>query len=290
MSLATGDLTTLAAAKAYMANPPSDPVLSGLITRISRQIQSILNRSAIVPTTYTQQFSGTCTGQLVLPDWPVTTLTSLVIGGVAISIAPQLSSVSSPSVPYGYRFQPWNGRPPGQPAVLNLVGTNFWWGSQNVVATYTAGYQVTSESQVVPATPFQLTPKIPYGSWATDQGVVNVTTGLAMTAMLSGTPTTGQYLAPDPNAAIPRLYYTFAPVDTGQTVLLSYGFIPADLEQAALDLVAERASYRARVGLRSQSLAGQETISFDLHGLPDYIVEMLRPYESVIPPAMGAPL
>jgi hypothetical protein len=290
MSLASGDLTTLAVAKAYMSNPPPDPVLSGLITRISAQIRSALNRNLLVPTSYVQQFSGQWTRQLVLPEWPLITLSSLTVDGVAISIAPQMDGNNPLTAPYGYRFQPWNGVPPGSPAVLDLIGTSFYGGLQNVVAAYSAGYQVADETQTIPATPYTVSPKIPFGSWATDQGVIDVATGVAMTAIASGTPAMGEYLPPDPTASTPRLTYLFAAADTGQQVSLTYGFIPADLEQACIELISERASYRSRIGIRSQSLAGQETIAYDLGGITRYVKDVLGDYVSVLPPAIGAPV
>lgn len=290
MSLLSGDLTTPAVAKSYIPNAPNDTVLSGLITRISSQIRSLINRQALVPTIYTQQFSGQRTRQLVLPEWPLLTLSSLKISGVDTPIAPQLNDPDPPSFTFGYRFQPWSGIPPGNPAVLDLIGFSFLGGLQNVVVNYTAGYQVTNEAQTIPATPFQVLPTIPFGSWATDQGVTYVATGVALTAIASGTPTVGQYLPPNPNAGTPRLYYTFALADVGKAVLISYGFIPGDLEQAALDLISERSAYRTRVGIRSQSLAAQETITYDTSAVPAYIKAMLMPYTSVLPPAIGAPV
>lgn len=291
MTLKSGDLTTLANAKAYMANPPGDPIITSLITRISAHIRAVLNRNVLVPTTYVQQFSGQATKQLVLPEWPLLSLTSLAVSGISVPISPQVDTDVSPAVPYGYRFQPWNGVPPGQPAVLDLVGLNFLRGWQNVVATYTAGYQVTAEAQTIPAAPgpYVITPLAPYGAWATDQGVVNAATGAKFTPVASA-PTAGQYVPPAPDASSPILTYTFNASDQNTPVLLTYGFVPADLEQVCIELIAERASYRNRVGLRSQSLASQESLTYDASGLPAYVVEMLRPYESVLPPAIGAPV
>ena len=273
-----------------MNNAPSDTVLRALITRISAHIRAILNRNVLVPRTYVQQFSGQSTRQLVLPEYPLLVLTSLVIDGVTVSIAPQPGPDITSS--FGYRFQPWNGVPPGMPGVLDLTGLSFIRGLQNVVATYTAGYQVTAEAQTVPAGPSpSITPFAPYGSWATDQGVVNATTGVAFTATSSGTPTVGQYQPPAPDIDTPRSTYLFNTADANTPVLLSYGFIPADLEQVAIEIIAERAAYRSRVGMHSQSLAGQETMAFyDTSGIPAYAAEMLRPYESVLPPAIGAPV
>ena len=291
MSLASGDLTTLAAAKAYLTNAPSDAVISGLISRVSSQIRSILNRRLLVPSTYTQQFSGQNTRQLVLPEYPLLSLSSLVVGGVSVPVAPQVNSVLGFGVPFGYRFQPWDGRPPGEPAILDLIGFSFRGGFQNVVVSYSAGYAVQAEAQVVPAVlgPYTIAPAAPYGSWATDQGVVYAATGLPLVAV-GASPAAGQYVPPSPGGTTPTQTYLFSSADATKPVLLSYGFIPGDLEQAALDLIAERTALRNRPGLHSMSLASQETFSFDRSGIPAHVVEMLRPYESVLPPAMGAPV
>lgn len=294
MSLATGDLTTYANAQAYVAGfnglSATNPLITGLVTRISRMIQTKLNRSLLIPQAKVQQFNGTGTNSLVLPDWPVigATLTSLTIGGAVINIAPQPNDPATVSVPWGYRFQPQSGLPPGSPAVVELVGGAYYYpGNQNVVVSYNAGYQITGE--VVPTTGgATYTPVTPYGIWATDQGVEYVANGTALVPIASGMPTAGQYIPPSPEAASPVLLYTFNAADVAAGLQISYGFIPADLEQICLELIAERASYRSRVGVRSQSLAGQETMSYDMAGLPPYAVAMLAPYVSVIPPAMGA--
>lgn len=288
MSLATGDLTTLANAKVYIDSLPNDQILSALITRVSRWIHAELNRALLVPKTYTEQYDGTGTAQLVLPHWPLIGTPTVTISGTNIPIAPQAGPLSSPTSPFGFRVPSWNGLPPGNPAVLELVGYRFFQGRQNVVVSYSAGYQVTGEAQTVPSSsPYTVTPQTPYGIWATDQGVTANGVSLVATA---GTPEPGQYAPPSPSGASPVLVYTFNAAQAGQALLLNYGFIPAELEQAAIELIAERASYRRRVGVHSQMLASQESMSYDLSGLPKYIVDMIYPYVSVLPPDMGASL
>jgi hypothetical protein len=289
VTLLAGDLTTLATAKGYIDPLPTDAIVQGLITRISAMIRSTLNRSYLFPRQYTRQFNGTGTQQLVLPDYPVigSTLAALTISGCSISLAPQAGPTVSAFPPYGYRFQPWDGLPPGNPAVVELLGTSFWSGEQNVVATYTAGYEVINEPQTIPSSVYQVTPLMPWGSWATDAGVVYASTGEALTPVKSG-PTAGEYVPPTPDISSPVPYYQFAVADANTPVLLSYGFIPADLEQVALELIAERASYRRRVGLRSQSLASQESFTYDDAGISKWAVDALFPYISVLPPPIGA--
>src|ERR1700735_1056227 len=268
MSLASGDLTTLTDATAYIPNLPSQPVLQGLISRMSRMILTDLSRSSIIPKTHVQQFNGTGTLSLVLPDWPVISISSLYVSGALLNVAPQANAPVPPTAPYGYRYQVESGVPPGNPAVLELVGgAYFLYGRQNVVVNYKAGYQVTGE---VPNAA-SYTPLAPYGIWATDQGVFYAATGIALTAIASGTPTVGQDIPPAPDAASPSSTYTFNAVDIASGIFANYGFVPYDLEQAVLEWMAERAAYRTRFGVRSQSLGGQETMSYDLSAIPPFI-------------------
>lgn len=285
MSLASGDLTTLPTAKAYVEPLPSDAVLGGLITRVSRMIQGCINRSLLVPKVYVEQFNGTGTQALVLPNYPLISLTSLVIDGVSTPISPQLGPSPPPTPQFGYRFQPWNGVPPGNPAILELVGFNYGWGSQDVVVTYKAGYEIVGETAtVVAGTPPKVTPATPYGIWATDEGVT-YSDGAALVAVAAN-PSVGEYVVPDPEASTPILYYTFSSADVGQGIILNYGYVPGDVEQVALEMIAERASYRKRAGVRSQSLAGQEMITYD-SGMNGWAVKALMPYVSVISPNLG---
>jgi hypothetical protein len=288
MSLAGGDLTTLTAVQGYIDSAPSNTVLSGLIIRVSRMMLSAMSRPLLVPRAYTEQFNGTGSRQIVLPNWPLLAAPTLAIGGVPVTVAPQPSdSVAGSAWPsWGFRYQPWNGMPPGDPAVLELTGGAFYrWGQQNVVISYNAGYQVSGEVPNAAA----YTPLTPWGSWATDRGVTYAGAGAALTAITSGAPGVGQYVAPAPDApSSPTTAYTFNAADVSTGLLISYGFIPADVEQAAIEFISERASYRRRVGVRSQSLAGQEVMSYDLSAINKFVQATLGPYCSVIPPAMGA--
>lgn len=287
MTLAAGDLTTLATVKAYAGTQaPADPVLSGLISRISMMIRSDLNRQFLLPRDYTLAFNGTGTRQLVLPDWPVLSFSSLYIGGASITQA-QDNSIYADA--YGYRFLPWDGIPPGNPLVLELSGGAYYYpGQQNVAVAYRAGYQVTDEAATIPSTStYTIAPLAPYGTWASDEGVT-YNNGTALTAITSGTPSAGQYLPPAPDLATPRLAYTFNAADASQGVLLTYGFVPADIEQVAIELIMERAAYRSRLGVRSQMLASQETIVYDTSGFTSFIKRALGAYVSVLPPAIGA--
>jgi hypothetical protein len=298
MSLATGDLTTLSTAKAYVEPQPSDAILGGLITRVSTMIRGYLNRPFLLPKIYSELYNGAGTSSLVLYNFPVigTQLGDLVVSGATITLAPTPTPTnavnSSPplTAPFGYRINPWNGIPPGNNQVVNLIGAAYPQGYQNVAVTYTAGYEVVNEAATVPGGggPYTVTPATPYGIWASDEGVT--LDGVALTAV-AGTPAAGQYQPPDPNATpTPRLVYTFNAAQAGAQVLLSYGYVPADLEQVALEVISERSSYRRRAGVRQQVLASQETIVYDQFkfGFNPWAQTALQAYCNVVPPPEGA--
>lgn len=289
MSLASGDLTTVTDMNTYFGTSTSVSILGPLISRVSRMVLTELNRSLLVPKNYIEQFNGTGTRSLVLPNWPVLDLTSLVISGSSLSISPQVDTQEIVTNPYGWRLQPWDGLPPGDPAVIELTGgAQYYFGAQNVVASYRAGYQVSDE--VVPSTSgVSYSPLIPYGIWATDEGVIYTTNGTSLTKILSGTPLVGQYVSPVPDAiSSPTTSYTFNAADIATGIEVSYGFIPYDLEQGVLEWAAERFAYRNRVGVRQQVLAAQETIAYDLSGISRFVQQTLGGYISTLPPAIGA--
>lgn len=288
MTLAAGDLTTLATLKAYIDSYPGDAIAPGLITRVSRAILSELNRPLLVPRIYNEQFTGYGTRGLVLPNWPVLSINSLLIGNQNVPLAAQPTLGTGGTIAagsyYGFRFEPWSGLPPGDPAVLTLGGTSYWIGNQNVQVSYLAGYQITGE--VPNAATYS--PLAPYGIWATDRGVTYKSSGVALTAVLGPSPAVGTYVSPAPDIASPTTSYIFNATDVSSGLLINYGFVPADVEQAALELISLRSIMRKRVGLRSQSLASQESMSFDNSSTSDFVQATLGQYISVIPPATGA--
>ena len=75
--------------------------------------------------------------------------------------------------------------------------------------------------------------------------------------------------------------YTFAAADAGAGVLISYGFIPAAINNACIEWVAERYRYRTRIGQSAQTVQGQQTASYSLKDIPDFIRASLDPYRSV---------
>ena len=303
MSLLNGDLTTLSRAENWIPGTVSgsSTVLQQLIAALSSQIYSKLNRGRIYSRSVVSTFDGTGNYQLVLPAYPVTSITTVQMGAVVVPASP-LPSPTTGVAPglntgWGYRFVPWGGNLPGENCVLEFQNGGWWPGVQNIEVTYQAGYLIQSEPQTVPSSsgPYTVTVQQPQGVWSRDNGVVYASSGVALTPVASS-PTVGEYIPPpDTNPGL----YTFSSFDSGAALLISYSFIPGDLEQACIQLVAESWKYRNNVGVESQMLGAQETIRFLRGGigrvqmfptLPPEVDALLAPYVNVVPPAIGAPV
>jgi hypothetical protein len=281
--MAASDLTTLAAVKAWLSitNTNSDALLIPLITAASRLLYGYMGRGAILPQQWTERSDGIGYPQnrIYLRQYPVTSIASLVINNVAIPASPAPAAGSTASAS-GFLLQPWDGTPPGGIQALDLFAHSIPRGRQNIVVTYVAGYQAVGEAQVVPVNPGPYTIVAasilaqPYGAFTSDQGVAYAN-GTALTKVI-GVPTIGQY-------AFASGTYTFAAADQGAAILVSYGFIPQDLAQACIELVAERYKYKDRIGEKSKSLGGQESVSFDLKSITDATKLIIQPYRRVVP-------
>ena len=303
MSLLGGDLTTPQRVANWMANAPVLPstVLAQLIGSMSRLINNKLNRGSLASQVFSRTFDGVGNMQIVLPDYPVTNIISLQVGQTLIppSIlpAPSQTQPAGSNPGYGFRYIPWGGDLPGAPTTLEFAGGWFWTGPQNIKVTYQAGYLVAAEPWTVPtgAGP-TITVLQQQGIWCRDNGVVYASSGVALTPVTTLT-AAGQYIAPvDAQPGV----YTFGVADANANVLISYSFVPADLEEAAIQMVVERYSYRTRVGEISKSLGGQETVRFmrgssgypwsTTGSLPPEVMDLVWPYVSVLYPNIGAPL
>ena len=291
MTLLAGDLTTPQRVVAWMAAQPTPApsLFTALISSMSGLIYGKLNRGRVFSQAFTRVFDGVGNMQLVLPDYPVTSVLSVQVGQAAISAAANSC--------YGWSLTPWDGNLPGQNSVLEFKGGYFPIGAQNVSVTYNAGYLVANEAITVPSgSPYTVTVAQQQGLWSRDAGVVYAATGQALTPVASIT-MAGQYIPP--TDALPGVY-TFAAADAGKALLCSYSFIPAPLEEACIQMVAERYAYRTRVGEISKSLGGQETVAFQrgnpgraynrTTSLPPEVMDLIVDYISVVPPGIGAPV
>jgi hypothetical protein len=267
------DLTTLPALKAWLGLPspasPSDATLSALIIACSRAILSALSRPGLLPQTYVETLDAE-SQRVILRHWPVSRVLSVTLNG--LPVPPAAPASASPE--FGYVLQPSEAAPPGKPQALDVHGFRVRRRRQNLVAAYSAGYSVQGEAAAVPgAAPWTLSTLAPYGPWASDLGVSYASTGAALTAVGSA-PTIGQYVV---SAGV----YQFSAGDAAESVSISYGYVPQDIGQAALEFAAERFRAAERIGLRSKSIGGQETIGYDSSAISAPVMALLQPYRRV---------
>lgn len=270
------DLISLADLKSWLGitGTDDDVLLARLITQISRAIFNVIDRPAILPSAYTETYDGGDDVSIMLRQWPVIGISSCIVDGVAIPPSPPL--VAGASAQTGYVLDSSVATPPGAMQRLSLRGFLFTCGIQNVTISYGAGYQITNESAVIPTTPpYSVPARAPYGNWASDVGVV-YSNDVSLTAV-TGNLAAGQY-------AVVNGVYSFAQPDAGSTVLLTYGYVPADLASCCMDWAAERYAYRSRIGQQSKSLGGQETMAFIVKNIPDFVVSALSSYRRVVMP------
>ncbi|WP_244427193.1 phage head-tail connector protein [Methyloferula stellata] len=270
------DLVTLADLKTWLGveGTQDDDLLSLLVSQVSRAILTFLDRPSILPTTYTDIIDGGNDTSVMLRYWPVNAIASCVVDGVAMPAAPPL--VSGAPAQRGYILDSVDATPPGRMQRLSLRYGLFNQGLQNVIISYFAGYQVANEAAAIPsAAPFTIAAQAPYGAFASDGGVAYAD-GSFLTSVASN-PSAGQY-------AVSAGLYTFATGDAGAAVTLTYGYIPHDLALAAKEWAAERYVYHARIGQASKSLGGQETVSFIVKDIPEFVACILQPYRRVVMP------
>ena len=276
--MAASDLAVLADVKTWLAGSSGigtsdDALIARLITDVSGAIGAYLGRPVLTPRSFVERHDGDGKARLFLRRYPVLQVTSLLIDNVAVVAA----APPAPGAAYasGYLLEAWDGLPPGRPQPLDVFGTCFRKGRQNVSVSYSAGYAVTNENATVPASPgpYSVTAAAPFGPWASDASVTYAN-GTALVAV-TGSPTAGEY-------TVASGTYGFAAADAGAAVLISYGFIPAAINNACIEWVAERYRYRTRVGQSSQTVQGQQTASYSLKDIPDFVRASLDPYRSVV--------
>jgi hypothetical protein len=131
------DLVTLDAVKQDLniTNTNDDAQLKRLITEISAWILNQMNRGAILQASYTERRSGTGGDQIQTKYFPIISVESLSVNGIAVPSSPD-------SVQPGFVFDGLS--------IFMLGGTclndgslhpgQFWRGRQNVQISYTAGY------------------------------------------------------------------------------------------------------------------------------------------------------
>jgi len=151
---------------------------------------------------------------------------------------------------------------------VTLTDYTFGYDKQSVLVTYTAGYLKSAEAHAVATT------VTPVFTWFSDSGVTYAN-GTALTAVASA-PTTGQY-------AVSNGVYVFAAGDVGAQVLISYGYVPPDLEACVIELVGEKYRAMDRIGIITKTLGGQEVITYSQADMGKAIKLYLMQYSRVAP-------
>lgn len=257
-----GDLTSLPNVKSWLgiSTTNDDVQLTRLISAASQYVQSWMNRQFAV-VTKTEARNGTGTAMMALGDWPVVSISSLVVNGTAI-----VQSIDG--VAAGYVFDS---------RMLYLIGYIFPMGLQNVKVTYTVGYQKTNEAATIQSTPsYTLDPATLSLPWSGGLSV-SFASGVALTKVTAA-PTAGQYSLLSSGGL---WTYTFAAADAGKAILLTYMYTPPEIEQACIELISLRYRERSRIGENSKSIGG-ETVSFNVKDFPEGVKTILNNYRRVI--------
>jgi hypothetical protein len=113
------DLVSLANLKCWLdvGGTDDDVLPAWLITQISRAILNVIDRSAIVPSSYTEIRDGCNDVSIMLQQWPVIGVSSCVVDGLAIPPSPPI--VAGATAQCGYVLDASNAAPPrGHAAVV----------------------------------------------------------------------------------------------------------------------------------------------------------------------------
>ena len=242
----------------------SDPLLQRLISACSTFVQAWLNRN-IASKNYVKALSGQGMQTMVMEQFPITAVNSLAVGSLSIPARGPyaVSGVPSTQNLAGFTFDDTG---------IALSGYAFARGYNNVMVNYDAGFLIADEPQTIPATaPYVC---ITLARWAaSDRGVKYASNGKPF-VLVASSPAVGQYSYADS-------VYTFNAADASVAVLISYGYVPFDLEQAVIDMIGDWFTYRGRIGTLSQAIEAQ-TVTFTNTALPARTQGVLQQYKRVM--------
>lgn len=249
-----GDLTTVARAKAWLApdsgslTGQNDPMLQRLVTAVSRLVMNEMGRDTLARRERTDTYNTGMTGSMLLRMWPVLSVESLSLGG--------LDSFSSSN----WTLEPIRVGGGMQRITLNGGRT---FGRAVATVTYTTGFVKTERMLVPDQAPYV----VPTQSvFLEDEGVVD-SDGAAIAHTVD---TEGNY--------------TFEAGSAGTEVLVTYAFVPEDIEQAVIHEVGVLSKSRDRIGQASKALPnGAGTVSFLPLRLSDMTRSFLNSYIRVVP-------
>jgi hypothetical protein len=232
-----------------------DVLLQRLIDGASSFVYNYLSLDTFAKSQYDEMYNGTGGALLVLRQMPPIEVLAVAVNGSPI--APAMGDGKTSPFTNGYKLFRQN---------LTLFGLMFPHQRDSVYVSYLAGYEIEDEAHTVPSADHKVTVD---QTWLDDQGVT-LANGTPLTKVASG-PAALQYSVTDG-------VYTFNTAQDNAGVLISYSYVPADINQAVVELVAERYKYRDRIGHTNKSLGGQETVGFQANNVPQFILALLNKY------------
>lgn len=270
--MGAGMLVSLSSVKEYLGitNDTADAMLTRMIRGASTFVLGYLNRTGLELRDYAEMYDTYGAQFMVLRNNPVYAVSAISISGVPKTVAAG-NGISTPFT-NGYVLSPAYAplmSPNSQR--LDFYGYRLPNARGQVYVQYRAGFVMVDEL-VVPGTPFQYTTNY---FWLANVAVA-YSNGDALTEV-AASPTEGQY------AVSVDGVYLFAAADVGETVLISYSYTPADIQDAIINIVSARYRYMDRIGIVSKSLGGQETISYSQKSMDEFTRDQLQPYRNTIP-------
>lgn len=280
------NLVSLAKVKSWLnvTTSTDDAFTQSVISQATRFILNYISRPNIARTTFTEVKNGSGTNKIMMRQWPIVSVASISVSGQALASA----SGTTP----GYVVEQVSGGISGRPQMIGISSglssydsascdyrnSGFPRGQGNVTVVYDAGYAVMDEAYTVSGAAITVTTI--NGPWAQDDGI-KYATGAALVKVASA-PAAGQYsVTQDAATLLPT--YAFNAADNGRGILVSYSFIPADLEEACMELVGERIRTAPRIGQTSHSSAGGLVVAFSTKNMHDYIRAILDQYSNRTP-------
>lgn len=272
-------LTTLAQVKAWLAiaaeSTTSDAILSRLIASVSRFIYQKIDLLTVLPTDYNELRDGYGHNWIRPYYWPVLNVNSVVFNSQTVNTP----STGSPPGP-GYTIT----QPDFGPGRLVLHGYCLPRGKDQVVINYKAGFQETEELVIQPVFDTSDPPVAVSGTvdlsdlFAGDLGVTSAESfPVTVFTKVVSSPAPSEY------TVTPDGVYGFNVLDVGNPVLVTYSYVPSDLAQAAVELIAGTFKEKEHIGVKLKTLGGQETIAYFQNQITPGIALLLNPYLRVTP-------
>lgn len=258
-----GTLATVAQVKEWVGvkpdNTADDAMLQRLVDSASAFVYSYLSLDTFAKSQYDEMYDAHGGQFMVLRQVPALEMLAMAINGTPVN--PATGDGKTTAFTNGYKLFKQN---------LTLFGFMFPHCRSTVFVSYTAGYAKTDEKHVLDDNSQTAVNEV----WLEDIGA----------KLLDGTVLTLVDADPGPTQySVSEGVYTFGDAVAEGTVLISYSFVPADINQAVVELVGERYKYKDRIGHASKSLGGQETVSFQPNNVPAIIKDMLNKYIRVVP-------